>query len=435
MNFVEGNTPQRWTRGKVLFVSLAVRFTLILYSNIHDYVFHVNFTDVDYNVYSDAARHVAAGESPFKRVTYRYTPALAWILLPNNKYRDFGKYLFCIFDVIVGWMHFEILDRKSRKYAKLSNSTKTRSSFLRSREDSDDQSDDRFTQAVVLFWLANPSTAIISARGNADVLVCAAVLFTLYLLDKGHWLLAALAHGMLAVHLKIYPIIYLPSIFLHLCRFSACSGISDLFKQLFTNWKGFTYVAVCTGSFALIVVFFYRIYGDNFIEEFLLYHIKRRDIRHNFSPYFYLLYLIDGEETISKVVGFFAFLPQLFLIVYFAFRYHDDLPFCWFLTTFAFVTFNKVCTSQYFVWYIVLLPLIMGRVKLPLKEVALLISMWFASQGLWLLFAYLFEFEGWHTFEWMWAASMVFLLVNSHIMTKLIRAYLPPLASSKIKDE
>uniref|UniRef100_A0A0K0DGL2 GPI alpha-1,4-mannosyltransferase I, catalytic subunit n=1 Tax=Angiostrongylus cantonensis TaxID=6313 RepID=A0A0K0DGL2_ANGCA len=358
---------------QLLFVSLAVRFTLILYSNIHDYVFHVNFTDIDYSVYSDAARHVAAGESPFNRVTYRYTPALAWILLPNNRYKDFGKYLFCVFDVVVAWMHFEIMGTKPRKQAREAN----RPSSLRSREDTEDQSDDDFTRAVVVFWLANPLTAVISARGNADVLVCAAVLFTLYLLKKEH---------------------------------------------------------ISIGSFASVVLFFYWIYGEVFLEEFLLYHIKRRDIRHNFSVYFYLLYLIDEEERISKLVGFLAFLPQLFLVVYFSFRYHDDLPFCWFLITFAFVTYNKVCTSQYFVWYIVFLPLIVDRVKISLKELVSLITVWLASQGLWLLFAYFFEFQGWHTFECMWAASLVFLLVNAHIMARLICTYSPPSRLGDVED-
>ncbi|VDM61429.1 unnamed protein product [Angiostrongylus costaricensis] len=141
MVLVEGNTPQRWTRGKLLFVSLAVRFTLILYSNIHDYMFHVNFTDIDYSVYSDAARYVAAGESPFNRVTYRLSYDL---------------------------------------------STYARPSSLRSRGHKEGQPDDDLTLAVVVFWLANPLIAVISARGNADVLVCAAVLFTLYLLKKEH---------------------------------------------------------------------------------------------------------------------------------------------------------------------------------------------------------------------------------------------------------
>ncbi|KAK6036104.1 hypothetical protein COOONC_26391 [Cooperia oncophora] len=60
----------------ILFVALAARFILVLYSNIHDYMFHVNFTDIDYSVYSDAAKHVAAGRSPFERETYR------WALTP-----------------------------------------------------------------------------------------------------------------------------------------------------------------------------------------------------------------------------------------------------------------------------------------------------------------------------------------------------------------
>ncbi|RCN38785.1 diphthine synthase [Ancylostoma caninum] len=177
------------------------------------------------------------------------------------------------------------------------------------------------------------------------------------------WVASALAHGALAVHLKIYPLIYLPSIFLHLCKFSTDEGLPACWRRLFLNWKGFAYAAISLVSFGVIVAFFYYIYGDLFLEEFLLYHIKRRDIKHNFSPYFYPLALVDGNESLSKIVGFLAFLPQFILIVYFAFRYHNDLPFCWFMSTFAFVTFNKVCTSQYFVWYIVFLPLIVNRIK------------------------------------------------------------------------
>ena len=86
-------------------------------------------------------------------------------------------------------------------------------------------------------------------------------------------------------------------------------------------------------------------YGEEFIQEAYLYHITRRDIKHNFSVFFYLLYLIQGS-WLSLPVGLLAFFPQASLVVVAAVRLHKDIVFCCFVQTFVFVTFNKVCTSQ-----------------------------------------------------------------------------------------
>ncbi|CAI4233007.1 unnamed protein product [Auanema sp. JU1783] len=432
--FGKVTAEQPWTRGKVLFISLALRLTIVLYSNIHDYVFNVSFTDVDYHVFTDAARHVNKGGSPYERTTYRYTPVLAFMLLPNLKWADFGKFLFCFFDIIVGYLCFAIMDHFNSFFSESNSKSKKEIHRKDAPKNLENLVEDPHILPVACLWLGNPWIAIISARGSSDAIVCAAVLSSLLLLQKKNWALSAVCHGLCAVHFKIYPLIYLPSIFIHLAEIKKTWGKPEILKALFCNVKGFLYAAISLVGFGLVVLLFNWVYGDIFLEEFLIYHIRRKDVRHNFSPYFLPLYLTQDQPSLSELIGLLAFVPQVLSILYFAFKYYDDLPFCWFLTTFSFVALNKVCTSQYFIWYMVFLPLIVDRLKMNLNEALKLVGLWVFGQAFWLFFAYLFEFRGLPTLEYIFIASQGFLVINFYIIRQIASSYSPSF-QNKTKSE
>jgi len=223
-------------------------------------------------------------------------------------------------------------------------------------------------------WLFNPLTATISTRGNAESVLALLVLTALSALQRVDGQRAAVRAGVLfglAVHMKLYPIIYLPPTLLLLLRDDAaklgwrCRGWGARVREVAPDATADTTAAgslglrgrdrgllagqhACVppglppglgppppspsppppptpraaaaaavpvpvpaplslralggssavrfcGAVAVTVVLVswgcYAWCGWDFVEHAHLYHLARRDHRHNFSVHFYLFYL------------------------------------------------------------------------------------------------------------------------------------------------
>ncbi|KAI5467570.1 GPI mannosyltransferase 1 [Mariannaea sp. PMI_226] len=384
-------------------IATLLRLILLFYGLWQDAHSALKYTDIDYLVFTDASRFLAAGESPYARDTYRYTPLLAWLLLPANHFSAFGKLVFAAADLLAGWLMVRVLRQRG-------------------------MSDTRIG-AFASIWLWNPMVATISTRGSSEGLLGVLTMGLLWAVERRRITLAAVILG-LAVHFKIYPFIYAPAIVWWMDAERLGKTVkpdkSSSMIMKFLSPERIKLAVVSLATFAGLNILMYSFYGMPFLTHTYFHHVSRIDHRHNFSPYNTLLYLVSAVPSEPSIrIESLAFLPQLLLscvLIPLALA-KRDLATSMMAQTFAFVTFNKVCTSQYFLWYMVFLPLYLPYSSLlrnPRLGVTALL-LWVVSQAAWLQQAYQLEFLGLSTFfPGLWIASLGFFLVNCWILGIII---------------
>ncbi|KAJ4325993.1 GPI mannosyltransferase 1 [Neodidymelliopsis sp. IMI 364377] len=394
-----------------------LRVVFLVYGLWQDANSPMKYTDIDYFVFTDAARFISRGQSPYTRDTYRYTPLLAWLIYPTTWsgtfWFSFGKVLFAVGDIVAGTMMYRIL-REHRGMEK-----------------------ERALKFASI-WLLNPMVATISTRGSSEGLLGVFVTALLWAVVAKRMVLSGILLGF-AVHFKIYPFIYAASIVWWLDEKNIREESSVKAKDqgsMFSQIMAFitpqrTVLAISSiVTFAVLNVVMYQIYGWPFLEHSYFYHLSRIDHRHNFSPYNTLLYLNSSPTSSSSSASTFelerlAFLPQLLLsaIMIPLALAKKDLPSTMLAQTFAFVTFNKVCTSQYFLWYMMFLPYYLPDSTLLRSKTigATALVAWVMGQVVWLQQGFQLEFNGHSTFvPGLWLSSMVFFLVNAGILGVII---------------
>ncbi|XP_045780905.1 GPI mannosyltransferase 1 [Maniola jurtina] len=394
-------------------IGVLIRVALIVFGIYHDKYSAVSYTDIDYKVFTDAAKHVYKGDSPYKRDTYRYSPLIAFMLLPNVFYsRTFGKQLFCLFDVLVAIALKILVERQLKSKENASNIAKYCS----------------------LFWIYNPMSIVISSRGNADSVPCFFVILSILFLQtdivKGFskYILSGIFLGF-SIHLRLYPLALSFPMYLSLGEYKInrntklVSGILSLMpnrKQLLLTFS-------CILTLFSLTYAMYKMYGYEFLFETYIYHLFRKDTRHNFSVLFYYSYLnmddisFDGVKIILQTFEVII----LFVISLTFGTKPETLSFALFCQTVVLVTYNSVMTSQYFIWFLSLLPLVVHSFKMKVSQAFILFVLWISSQGAWLFYAYLLEFKSREVFLFVWLKGIVFFCANIYILAQLIKCYKP----------
>ncbi len=348
-------------------------------------------TDVDYHVYTEgAAELLGPAGNPYRRYTYRYTPLVAYMMVPNLQLPCFGKLLFNLFDLAaIYYMHLFL--QTVRGVSRLAKGK------------------------ALAFWALNPFMVYINGRGSCEsvsLFFLAAMLFHLRKAHLGHAellhvALAGLAYGLL-VHFRLYPVIFALSLYLYVNK-----------ERLLPRLNALVFGLVSLGVNAGLLLAFYRRFGEIFLEECFLYHLKRKDPRHNYSIFWISTvfdYFEQAEGWSMMNSGKLLLGVRLGLICLVALAYRRNHLMAMFIQTFVFTTLNTVYTAQYAVWETQLLPYLLldsqclgGNKKAGFWGLLLL---WFLNLEAWTYFSGKFEHQGENSLYWMHLANLGYFLVR-----------------------
>ncbi|CAH8496913.1 unnamed protein product [Heterobilharzia americana] len=493
-------------------LALILRLVLVVFSVWQDSVRwpdgQLRFTDVDYDVFSDAAQAFIDGKNIYVERYWLFSKGKksltsTQVVSNNSDFFDipidesqrhqsipdvsviahiWGKLIFIMADLLCGYLQYKIIQDKLFQ----DNATLPDKINPRTGQKSLSSNTNRLAVYFVCFgWLFNPVTAVVSARGNADALQSCFVLACLWCILKHRIILAGLLYG-LCIHLRIYPVIYSPSIYMWLMEEKKSDNDNEMSKSqsrsLFSvfmklpNRNHLVFGFSCLLSLIILTGLCYLYFGGIlFLQQAYIYHFSRSDFKHNFAPHFLSVYLLSGQKwfnnkQIMPAYGFSQWLnimwrilqcddeddrnslignmntinlseyifniaslaPCILLIPCLSFKLYSNMGLCWFVLTYMFVTFNRVCTSQYFLWSLCLLPVALIDIRLPpgitpFYAVVHTLLIWFGSQGLWLASAYTLEMctlKGvfLNRIIWIivWMASLNFFACNIFILFRLI---------------
>ena len=348
----------------LIWLSIGVRLMLVLYGEWQDGCVGLHYTDIDYLVFSDASDLVRAGKSPYDRPTYRYSPLLAMMLTPNGIFgRRFGKLLFVLFDILTGIIIRKLVGKQHQWKA-------------------------------YLLWDLNPFVINISTRGNSDSITAFMLVSLIFLLERGRLYSAAVLYG-IAVHMRIFPVFFGLTLLLHL------------------KWKIFEFGIFSFTIFMFLNLLFYNMYGFTFVYETFLYHLVRVDYKHNFAAPWLSVYAGLNPNAFWSVA-------RIISTVLFSIFLRNNLRLTWTVIVICFITFNTVCTVQYFDWAIALMAIIPEYVFT--KRYAVFVIVWLFAHLGWLGFAYQLEFGGVDVFVPLWVMSVFVFLGNNGLICGLLTA-------------
>lgn len=374
----------------IAILALVIRFGFLALNEMFDIT-----TDVDYHVYTEAAQELLKeGGNPYFRFTYRYTPILAYMMLPNLHLAYFGKILFNLFDIAAIFY----MNRYLKRLTTVSESTRYK---------------------ALSFWALNPFMAYINGRGSCESIALFLLAYTLYHLKLAadnksvllNTTLAAVAYGLL-VHFRLYPIIFCFSLYLYVNR-----------NQILPKVPVLVFSIVSAGLNVGLIAFFYQLFGQIFLEECFLYHLRRKDPRHNYSIFWTQTvkdYFVPQTEADFPALGKILLAVRLGTIIFTAFWQRKNLVFALFLQTLVFTTLNTVYTAQYAIWEIQLLPYLLVDSSLFEKGKKAvfwsLIGIWFVFMEVWAVCSSKFEHGGKDTQQAMHFTNLVYFLIRTVFM-------------------